>query len=37
MKMKISYKVKKPVVKAARGSCFARCCISFATLSMGEV
>lgn len=35
--MKISYDVNKEHIKGARGACFARCCISFATLAMGEV
>ncbi len=35
--IKISYDVSKQDVKGARGACFARCCISFATLAMGEV
>jgi hypothetical protein len=37
MKMKISYQVKKPAIKAYRGACFAKCCINFAALAMGEV
>lgn len=36
-RMKISYLVNRGAVKGARGACFARCCISFATLAMGEV